>query len=140
MSAAWMWIDTELQRQLQAYIDDIAGDSDWKVCLYQNNHTPAAGDTISAYTEASFTGYSEVNLDPATFGAVSVVSHVAQSVSSFTAGFTMTSGSSQTIYGYYFLDGGGNFVGAEMFPSVLTITPGGTIEITPTLKHAIYPP
>lgn len=135
-----MWVDTELQRQLQAYIDEIAGDSDWTVCLYQNNHTPAAGDDISDYTEATFTGYAQDDFAPSTFGAVSVVSHVAQSVSSFTAEFTQTSGSNQTIYGYYLLDDGGNFIGAEMFASPVTMSPGGTLEVTPTLKHAIYPP
>lgn len=136
-----MWTDAMLNRQLTAFLTAINGDGNWSVHLYKNNHTPVAGDTIAAYTEADFLSYAAVNFLPSTFGAVSVAAHVAQSVSSVTANFTEGAGGTlQTIYGYYLLNDAGTFVGAEMFSSSLDITALGTISVVPTLKHTILPP
>lgn len=138
MAHTWMWIDTELQRQLDAYLADIAGDSDWHIHLFKNNHDPAPGDTISDYTEADFSGYAAQIVDPAAFGAASVVSHVAQSINANENQFTAGSGaSSQTVYGYYYTDGSNAFVGAENFATPLTVTASGVVKITPQIKHGI---
>jgi hypothetical protein len=133
-----MWTDAELQRQLEAYLADIAGDADWHVHLFQNNHDPAPGDTISAYTEATFAGYAAQIVDPGAFGSVSVVAHVAQSINANENSFTAGSGASaQTIYGYYLTDASNVFVGAENFATPLTVTALGVLKLTPEIKHGI---
>lgn len=69
--------------------------------LFQNNITPAEGDTVSTYTEATFTGYAQRALAGASWtttkGAPSDVTFASQTFAS-TADQSL-----QNIYGYYFV-------------------------------------
>lgn len=79
--------------------------------LFQNNITPAAGDAVGTYTEATFAGYASSNCTGWT------ASTMASSTATTTADqktFTRSStGTVQNIYGYYVLDAGGNLLFAE---------------------------
>jgi hypothetical protein len=56
------------------------------LCLYQSNTTPAESDVIGTYTEATFTGYSNVTLTGASWtvvaGAPSTASYAQQTFTS----------------------------------------------------------
>ena len=101
---------------------------DLKLHLFTNSVTPAKGDTTSSYTEASDSSYGVITLTGATW-SVATVSHV--TTATFTAQ-TFTFAGAQTVYGYYLTDSAGTtLVGAEAFPSALTIpSGGGTITVT----------
>jgi hypothetical protein len=100
--------------------------------LYQNNHTPAYADTVSSYTEATFTGYSSATLTGASWslsGTDPATASYAQQSFASTANQT-----AQVIYGYY-LTVSGNLIAAELFASSITIQYNGdTINVTPTIN------
>jgi hypothetical protein len=101
--------------------------------LYQNNHTPVYADTVSAYTEATFTGYSAITLTGASWtmsGSDPTTASYAQQ--SFTSSANQ---SAQTIYGYYLIRATQlDLIAAELFASAIIIQYNGdTINITPTL-------
>jgi hypothetical protein len=66
--------------------------------LYQNNITPSDTDTAGTYTEATFAGYSAATLTGASWNAASGGSIAYSSQLAFTRS---TTGSPQSIYGYY---------------------------------------
>jgi hypothetical protein len=133
-----MIADSELQAMLQDYVNALSGT--WNIDLFQNNHTPAEGDTSANYTVANFTGYAQGSVVNANWGAVSVTAHVASTTQSsanvFTAGSTATA---QTVYGYYITDSGGVLKYAESFASPVTMNPTDQLSVTPVLKHTVYP-
>lgn len=101
--------------------------------LYQNDITPGETDTVSTYTEATFTGYSGAPLTGANWtstpGNPSQIAYAQQS-------FASTAGSqNQTIYGYYLTRAtGGELVLAERFSTSYTIQNNGdTIKVTPVI-------
>ena len=99
-----------------------------KLHLFTNNYTPTKTDTTSSYTEASDTSYAAVALTGTNWSVTTV--------SSVTTGTypaqTFTFAGAQTVYGYYITNNAGTtLIGAEAFPSALTIpSGGGTITIT----------
>lgn len=102
--------------------------------LFQNNITPAEGDTTATYTEATFTGYAAITLTGAnwtiTAGAPSVAAYAQQA-------FTSTAGSqNQPIYGYYLTRAtSGRIAHAERFPDgpYNIVNNGDKINITPQI-------
>lgn len=81
--------------------------------LYQNNRTPAETDVASDYTEATFPGYAAQALND--FGTPFLNGANKAQMQSGLHTFTSTGSSpSNTIYGYYVTDSGGNLVGAEL--------------------------
>ena len=105
--------------------------------LYQNNHTPADADTVSAYTECTFAGYAAQSITGWT--TPTATGHVSRSTATKLT-FTRTStGTTQTVYGYYVTDAGGtNLLWAELDPSSpIPITNNGdTYAVTPSRQQA----
>jgi len=99
-----------------------------KIHLFTNSISPSKTDTVSTYTEASDSSYAAISLTGASWSVTTV-----SSVTTATyAAQTFTFAGAQTVYGYYLTDSSSTtLVGAEAFPSALTIpSGGGTITIT----------
>ena len=47
---------------LESFMLNKTASANLKLHLYTNNHTPAAGDTLSSYTECTDSGYAAVTL------------------------------------------------------------------------------
>lgn len=101
--------------------------------LFVNNVTIIQGTLLSGLTEATFAGYSVLNL---TFGGwtLSVVGHTGVAIYT-PQPFTNTSGSAQTVYGWYLTDvantmllAAGQFDGAPV-----SIPDGGTQIVIPSV-------
>lgn len=73
-----------------------------KVHLFVNNITPAVGDVLGSYTEASFTGYAAQSL--VTWGTITVGSHIATMTAAANTFTRTATGTVQTVYGYYVTD------------------------------------
>lgn len=98
--------------------------------LFVNNYTPTRADTAANYTEATWSGYAAVALTSWTIAGYDANGNAEFDAPQKT--FTASSGSpSQTIYGYYLTDGGGNVVFAEADPSPFTVNATGqTYQVT----------
>jgi hypothetical protein len=113
-----------LTKMLQAALST---NENYTLNLYQNNHTPAAGDTSSNYTAASFTGYSAATLtragwaNPSTVSGSALTSYATQS---------WTAGSSQTVYGYYVLGAtSGDVLWAEAFSTARALNSADVLNL-----------
>jgi hypothetical protein len=136
MSAAWMFVDDVLQRQLDAYLSDISGDSPYTYHLYQNDVDPDDDSVLADFDECDFTGYLPVSIAPSNFGAAAVVDHIAISTSSVNAEYESDpAAAAQTTYGYYVTDVADDLLWAESFATPRAINPTDTFELTPRLKH-----
>lgn len=104
------------------------------LCLYQSNTTPAETDTAATYTEASFTGYSNITLTGASWtvteGAPSNAAYAQQI-------FTSSAGSqNQSVYGYYLKRAtSGRIAWAERFTDgpYTIVNNGDQIKVTPQI-------
>lgn len=100
--------------------------------LYQNNITPAEGDTAATYTEATFTGYASIALAGASWGAASGGS-IAFAQQTFTSTANQTA---QLIYGYYVIQTTSTIL---LYSERFTDGPysiannGDLIKVTPTI-------
>lgn len=98
-------------RLLAAAVSEI---STFTYKLYQNNHTPANGDTSSSYTEATFTGYSAVSVEWGT--AYTNGDNNSEIDATENPSWSVTgSGTFNTIYGYFVTNGSGTLLWAEKF-------------------------
>jgi hypothetical protein len=90
-------------------------DEPCKIKLYKNDYTPKQDgtDTVNDYLEADFGGYSEKTLN--NLGTPVMKDGAAICLSPLLV-WRRTSGSN-TIYGYYVVDGNGNLLWAERRPS-----------------------
>ena len=105
---------------------------DFIVGLYQNNHVPTDTDTLAAYTDATFTGYTTFNVPRSTFSAATIVSNVAVTTSSLSPSFTCTGGAAQTVYGFYMKGAtSGTLYLAQYFPTARVMSTGSTETLTP---------
>jgi hypothetical protein len=104
------------------------------LCLFKSNTTPSETDTTATYTEADFTGYSNVNLTPGSWtvneGAPTRASYAQQT-------FTSSAGSqNQNVYGYFLKrTTNGRIMLAERFtdgPYVI-VNNGDAIKVTPQI-------
>lgn len=68
-----------------------------KLKLYESNTTPAEGDTLASYTQATISGYSAVTFTRGTWGAASTA---AGTTTSTYPEQTFTFTGSGTVYGY----------------------------------------
>lgn len=104
--------------------------------LYKNNKTPAVGDVVGDYTEATFSGYVAQTLTGASWtpteGNPSVITYPQQT---FTSSANQTE---QTIYGYYLTQAdSGLLIAAERFASSKSITAlGATVPVNPRVTGA----
>jgi hypothetical protein len=76
-----------------------------KLHLYSNNHTPTTSDTVSNYTECTFTGYAAQDVSGWSYDTVA--SHVADMIATANTFTRTATGTSQNIYGYYVTDAAG---------------------------------
>lgn len=111
-----------------------AGSENLTLKLFKNNITPAESDVAGTYTEADFTGYTSKTLTSSQSGATWSVPTTSTGVTSSTYGTNQswTAGSSQTIYGYYYVGATSTvLIAAEAFgvgkplqsPDTFTLTP-----------------
>lgn len=104
--------------------------------LFSNNHTPAVGDTLAAYTEITGGGYAAKTLAIASWVIVSGNPTIASYASQDFA-FTGVTGAPATIYGYYITDTANVIRGAQRFSElVVPFSPinGALIRVTPRLQ------
>ena len=103
--------------------------------LFKSNTTPAAGDTLSTYTEATFPGYASQNVTGWT--GATVASSTATSTADQKTFTRSTSGTAENIYGYYITDAGGNLLYAERDPAapIGLTNSGDAYLITPKLTY-----
>ena len=116
---------------LEAIVNKTAP-QDLSLRLYKNNVTPGESDTAATYTVADFTGYANITLTGASWGAASALG-IAYAQQSFTSSADQTA---QSIYGYYLVQvTSGLLVYSERFSDgPYTIANNGDIiRITPTI-------
>lgn len=119
---------------LQYLTNKVATPENLVLCLFQSNTTPAEGDTLATYTEATFTGYANVTLTGASWtvtgGAPSSAAYAQQT-------FTSSAGSqNQNVYGYFLKRlSSGDLVYAERFSDgpYNIVNNGDAIKVTPTI-------
>ena len=106
--------------------------------LYKNNHTPAVGDNIAAYTESTFTGYASQGLGAVAPAAVLVANIATKTWPQKT--FTCTGGAGESMYGYYVTDGTNTqLLWAELYPAgPLNMVNGVAFLVTPFLGLSRY--
>ena len=125
---ALLGIEEGLNAFLEQFMLNKATPANLKLHLYTNNHTPAASDTLSSYTECADSGYTAVTLTGSSWtmgtdgSGNSQASYPQQ---------TFTFNGSVTIYGYYVTDGSSTKVcWAEIFSSSLSFTAGQSLALT----------
>ena len=101
--------------------------------LFKSNTTPGETDTEATYTEADFTGYSNITLTGSSWGTASssTIAYAKQT-------FTSSAGSqNQAVYGYYIVQAtSGKLMWAERFSDgpYNIANNGDKIEVTPTIS------
>lgn len=103
--------------------------------LYQNNFTPTKGDTLAAYTEATFSGYAAQNsgaLGGDVWDGVNFVWTQQAATVTFAVG---AGGVPNNVYGAYWTSADGKLIAAERFAGapIVMNTLGFSIGYTPTL-------
>lgn len=119
---------------LQYLTNKVATPENLVLCLFKSNTTPGETDTTGTYTEADFTGYSNITLTGASWtvasGAPSSASYAQQT-------FTSSAGSqNQNVYGYYLKRASsGDLVYSERFSDgpYNIANNGDAIKITPAI-------
>lgn len=104
--------------------------------LFQNDYTPVNTSVAGDFTVATFDGYSNQTLSGFSAAALNV-DNKAQTVGDLVT-WTKTAGAtSNTIYGYYVVTGGGALVYAERNPAggVLVNTTGQTFSVLPRFTY-----
>lgn len=99
--------------------------------LFQNNWTPVETDVVAAASEATFTGYASQALND--FGAPFLNGNNHEEFDAGAHTFTQTgTGVTNTIYGYYAIDGAGKLCLAERAPASFAMdTTGKQYIVTP---------
>lgn len=102
--------------------------------LFQNNHAPLHGDTISAFTEATFAGYAAINLG--SWGGAYLSADFHGWADETLRTFTSTGGSPvNTIYGYFITKGSSDLLWAEVAAVPVTINAAGQVyQVLPRLS------
>jgi hypothetical protein len=104
----------------------------WHVRLFKNNYTPVDGSVLADFTEATFTGYAQVDVAPSDWGAATIVADVAESTSAVTPTYTCTGGSTQDVYGWYAVGATSNKVrAAQKFNTARSMSAGATEALDP---------
>lgn len=115
----------------------------FRIRLFSNDYTPVQDSVIGDFTQASYSGYAQQDLDPALWGDPIEVSGIARAA--YDGGvfeFLSTSGT-QDVYGYYVTDtsGGVALWGERFVGAPLTITPVNPVLILPMMTlHSEYEP
>ena len=115
-----------------SYFTNNASPSNLILHLFDNNHTPASGDTTGSFTEPFDPSYAPITLNGASWtisGNPAVATYPIQT-------FTFTGGA-DTIYGiYYTRASDGLLVDAKLFPDgpYAIVRSGDTITVTPRFQ------
>lgn len=105
---------------------------DYVLSLYQNNYTPVDGSTGTDFTDSTFPGYADVDIDQTDMGAAAVVANVAVSECNFVPVFTCTGGAGELAYGWYLAGRtSGLVLAAQRFDVARNMTSGATESIDP---------
>jgi hypothetical protein len=101
--------------------------------LYVNNITPSDTDTLATFTQATFSGYAQISLTPATWGAAAagVITYSAQQT------FTCSGAATDDVYGYFVIQTTSTvLMWAERDASApfAVRNSGDAIKITPSLS------
>jgi hypothetical protein len=105
---------------------------DFVVRLYSNNYTPVDGSTLANFTEATFTGYTELDIMRSDFSTPVIVANVAEAQTSVPPEWTCTGGAAQDIYGWYLVGvDSGKVLAAQRFDAVRTMAAGATETLDP---------
>lgn len=133
MAAGFVIDDTVLNQYQNLFRSWLATEDDWTMHLFTADHTPADGDDETDYTEATFDGYEVATLTAGEWDAIVLADHVASLEYTPAPEFTyeVTGVGSVTVYGYYLLDGDGDFKIAERLPTPVVLSPGNAVRITP---------
>jgi hypothetical protein len=114
---------------------DITGDT-LTMRLFSNNHTPAATDTSSDYTEVSGGGYAAIALSALNWTITASANPVYATYNAFIT-FNFTGAPSPTtVYGYYITRASGEVVMAQQFPAddrPFSPTNGSYVKIKPRI-------
>jgi hypothetical protein len=100
--------------------------------LYTNNHTPAPGDLLSAFTECTAAGYAQQSLPAGSW----TITNEADDIVAVQPTVTFTPTAGATIYGYFITNSGStNFIFAELFAGgPYTFSGGFSLSFTPKIK------
>jgi hypothetical protein len=104
--------------------------------LYTNNHLPGLSDTISTYTEAAWSGYAAISVADTAFTFTQVTAHVG-AVQAPNISFTNTSGSAQSVYGYFVTDSTNTYLlaAAQFDGAPISIPNGNAQAVTPLFAN-----
>lgn len=112
--------------------DDGTDQEDFYVRLYKNNYTPVNGSTGADFTEADFTGYSQVAIARSDFTDPYISSNVAFTDSAVIPVYTCTGGSAQTVYGWYMVgQTTGTVYAAQKFDAARSMASGAEEHLDP---------
>jgi len=105
-------------------------DETFTLHLFKNDITPDASSAVGDFTEADFTGYSSVSLLRATWTSAVTDTGVATTQYGNSPLSWSCTGSGNTVYGAYVLDGNGDLVWAEKFSTARTLVNGDVLNYT----------
>lgn len=111
-----------------------AATDSWKVHLFKNNYTPSESTIAADLTEADFAGYAAV--DSLSWDAASTDINGKAFSTHAAADFVRSStGSSQTIYGWWLAGSSGQPLAIERLAAPITVTnEDDTISVSITLR------
>lgn len=121
--------DSEIR--LLDYLGTVFNADPTQIHLFQNNHTPADGDTVADYTECTFSGYLVKTL--LAWSAAATVSGRAEITEALQTWGHTGGATGNNVYGYYITDFAGNLLWAELDPAgpVLMDSSGQTYSVLP---------
>ncbi len=115
-----------------SFADPSAITEDFVVDVYSNNYTPVNGSTGSDFTVATFTGYAQVSVPRASFGAAAIVANVAEITSSVIPTFSCSAGGGQTCYGWFMRGASsGKVYAAQLFSVARLLNAGASVLLNP---------
>lgn len=120
---------------LEAMLSSFGTGSELKFKLFKNDITPSDSTNLaSSFTEATFTGYSEVTIDPDEWVYATVSNKAKATYGEEPLSWTVT-GAAHDVYGYYVVDNAEtNVVWAERFLVKWTLSTDDTPQIQPTFS------
>lgn len=107
------------------------------VHLFTNNHTPAPGDAVGAFTEATFTGYVAKAVAGWTANDNNQDGSVGTTATTVLTWTGPADGSGQTVYGYYVLSAGAGtpILYAVKFPAGIGLNvPTDILNLVPSFR------
>jgi hypothetical protein len=100
--------------------------------LFKNDYTPVDTSGLGDFTEADFSGYSEIVIAPADWDDAFIVSNVAEMQTLTAPSWTATAGTPNTVYGWYLVFTGSSIVvAAQRFDSPRDMSPGAVETLDP---------